>query len=61
MVTPRNSEVQRVMPEITPFETIALRKILALGTRQIEEEKVQPAGEVLRRLRNRNNGIGSVF
>jgi hypothetical protein len=32
---------------------MALLKILALGTRQIEEGKVQPAGDVLRRLRER--------
>ena len=32
-------------------ETLALLKILALGERQIEEGKVQPAPEVFRRLR----------
>ncbi len=35
-------------------ETMALLKILALGTRQIEEGKVQPAGDVVRQLRDRN-------
>lgn len=34
-------------------ETLALLKILALGTRQIEEGKVEPAAEVIRRLRER--------
>jgi len=29
-------------------ETMALLKILALGTRQIEAGKVQPAGDVIR-------------
>ena len=32
-------------------ETLALLKILALGERQIEDGKVQPASEVFRRLR----------
>lgn len=35
-------------------ETMALLKILALGSRQIEEGKVQPAGDVIQRLRDRS-------
>ena len=35
-------------------ETMALLKILALGQRQIEENKVQPADDVISKLRNRN-------
>ena len=35
-------------------ETMALLKILALGTRQVEEGSVQPAGDVVRRLRDRS-------
>jgi len=35
------------------LETMALLKILALGTRQIEEGKVQPAKDVIKRLRER--------
>jgi hypothetical protein len=34
-------------------ETEALQKILALGTRQIEEGKVRPAKDVIKRLRER--------
>jgi hypothetical protein len=34
-------------------ETMALLKILALGTRQIGEGKVQPAEDVIKRLRKR--------
>ena len=34
-------------------ETVALLKILALGTRQIEAGQVQPAAEVIARLRTR--------
>jgi hypothetical protein len=36
-------------------ETMALLKILALGTRQVEEGKVQPAADVIQRLRDRSN------
>jgi hypothetical protein len=32
-------------------ETLALLKILALGNRQIEQGKVEPASEVIKRLR----------
>ena len=35
-------------------ETMALLKMLALGQRQIEEGKVQPAGDVVAKLRNRS-------
>ena len=34
-------------------ETMALPKILALGNRQIEEGKVQPAADAVKRLRER--------
>jgi hypothetical protein len=34
-------------------ETMALLKILALGNHQIEDGKVQPAGNVIGRLRKR--------
>lgn len=34
-------------------ETMALLKILALGNRQIEEGKVQPAADAIKRLRER--------
>jgi len=33
-------------------ETMALLKILALGTRQIEEGKLSPVGDVIQRLRD---------
>jgi hypothetical protein len=32
-------------------ETLALLRILALGNRQIEEAKVQPAADAVRRIR----------
>jgi hypothetical protein len=37
-------------------EASALLKILTLGNRQIEDGKVQPAAEVIKRLRERNAG-----
>ena len=36
-------------------ETVALLKMLALGNRQIEAGQVQPAGEVIARLRKRQH------
>ena len=36
-----------------PQETTTLLKILALGTCQIEEGRVQPAAEVFKRIRER--------
>ena len=35
-------------------ETLALLKILALGTRQIEEDRVLPASDTIQRLRARS-------
>ncbi|MEJ2034144.1 MAG: hypothetical protein P8Y63_14150 [Deltaproteobacteria bacterium] len=37
-------------------EARALLKILTLGIRQIEEGKVQPAADVIKRLRKRRQG-----
>ena len=37
-------------------ETLALLKILALGTRQIETGSVRPAAEVVAQLRERRRG-----
>lgn len=52
-----SGEAKVVMQDIESYEqiqdTLALLKILALGTRQIEEGKVQPAEHVLKRLRER--------
>jgi prevent-host-death family protein len=58
LVITQNGEAKVVMQDIESYEqtqeTLALLKMLALGTRQIEEGKVQPAGNVVRRLRGRN-------
>ena len=55
MVITQNGEAKVVLQDIHSFEqtqeTMALLKILALGNRQIEEGKVEPAGSALRRMR----------
>ena len=57
LVITQNGEAKAVMQDIKAYEetqeTLALLKILALGTRQIEESKVQPAEDVIARLRSR--------
>lgn len=57
LVITQNGEAKVVMQDIESYEqtqeTLALLKILALGNRQIEEGKVQPAEKVIKRLRER--------
>jgi len=58
LVITQNGEAKVVVQDIKSYEqtqeTMALLKILALGTRQIEEGKVQPVGDAIQRLRNRS-------
>ena len=60
LVITRNGEAKVVMQDIDSFEqtqeTMALLKILALGSRQIEAGQVQPAAELFGRLRERPTG-----
>jgi len=55
LVITQNGEAKVVIQDIESYEqtqeTIALLKILALGTRQVREGKVQPAEDVIKRLR----------
>ena len=55
LVITQNGEAKAVMQDIESYEqtqdTMALLKILALGNCQIEEGKVQPAVDVIKRLR----------
>lgn len=55
LVITQNGEAKAVIQDIESYEqtqeTMALLKILALGMRQIEEGKVLPAEDVIRRLR----------
>lgn len=58
LIITQNGEAKAVVQGIKSYEqeqaTMALLKILALGNRQIEEGKVQPAADVIERLRERN-------
>ena len=58
LIITQNGEAKVVIQDIESYEqtqeTMAMLKILALGNRQIEEGKVQPAGKVLKQLRGRN-------
>jgi prevent-host-death family protein len=60
LVITQNGEAKVVIQDIESYEqtqeTMALLKILALGTRQIEEGKLQPAKDVIKRLRERQEG-----
>ena len=55
LIITQNGEAKVVMQDIESYEqtqeTLALLKILALGVRQIEQGKVEPASEVVERLR----------
>lgn len=57
LIITQNGEAKVVLQDIESYEqtqeTMALLKILALGTRQIEQGKVQPAEEVIKGLRER--------
>ncbi|EGG28470.1 prevent-host-death family protein [Aequoribacter fuscus] len=57
LVITQNGEVKAVMQDIKTYEhtqeTMALLKMLALGQLQVEQGKVQPAADVIARLRNR--------
>lgn len=57
LIITQNGEAKVVIQDIKTYEeaqeTMALLKILALGNRQIEESKVEPAADVIRRLRAR--------
>ena len=57
LVITQNGEAKVVLQDIDSFETtqetMALLKILALGNRQIEAGQVQPAADMIARLRER--------
>ena len=60
LVITQNGEAKVVIQDIQSYEqtleTVALLKILALGSRQIEEGKVETATSVLQRLRQNRSG-----
>ena len=57
LVITQNGEAKVIIQDIESYEqtqeTMALLKILALGTRQVEEGKVQVAENVIKRMRER--------
>ena len=57
LIITQNGEAKVVLQDIDSYEqtqeTVALLKILALGSRQIEAGQVQPATDVITRLRKR--------
>lgn len=57
LVITQNGEAKAVVQDIESYEqtqeTLALLKILALGNRQIEKGEVEPAADVIKRLRDR--------
>jgi prevent-host-death family protein len=56
----QNGEARAVMQDVGSYEatqeTLALLKILALGNREVEEGKVKPVADVVRRLRAKKHG-----
>ena len=59
LVITQNGEAKVVIQDIESYEqiqeTMALLKILALGNRQVDEGKIEPAAKVINRLRERRN------
>ncbi len=57
LIITQNGEAKAVVQDIASYErmqeSVALLKMLALGDRQIEAGQVQPAAEVIARLRQR--------
>ena len=57
LIITQNGEAKVVMQDIESYEqmqeTLALLKILALGSRQIETGQVQPASDVIAQLQER--------
>ena len=57
LIITQNGEAKVVIQDIDSYEqtqeTVALLKILALGSRQIEAGQVQPAADVITRLQER--------
>ena len=61
LVITQNGEAKIVVQDIESYEqtqeTMALLKILALGNRQIEEGKTEPAAKVIKRLRENRRDL----
>ena len=61
MIITQNGEAKVVMQDIASYEemqeTLALLKILALGSRQIEEDRVVSVTDAFRKLRKGREGV----
>ena len=59
LIITQNGEAKVVLQDIASYEqtqeTMALLKILALGNRQIEAGEIEPASNVINRLRKRRS------
>jgi prevent-host-death family protein len=57
LIITQNGEAKAVLQDVASYEetqeTMALLKILALGNKQIEQGKVKPVADVVKRLRGR--------
>lgn len=62
MIITQNGEARAVIQDVASYEetqeTLALLKILSVGTRDIEEGNYAPVGEVVRRVRARHHPEG---
>jgi len=60
LVITQNGEAKVIIQDIESYEktleTMAVLKILALGSRQIEAGNVEPAADVIKRLREHRSG-----
>lgn len=56
LIITQNGEAKAVLQDVASYEetqeTMALLKILALGNKQIEQGKVKPVADVVKRLRD---------
>ena len=61
LVITQNGEAKAVMQDVASYEetqeSLALLKILALGSREIEAGRVKPLSSVARRLRAKKTGV----
>jgi prevent-host-death family protein len=57
LIITQNGEAKAVLQDVASYEetqeTLALLKILALGSQQVERGEVTPVGEVAKRLRSK--------
>lgn len=62
LIITQNGEAKAVIQDVSSYEetqeTLALLKILALGTQQVERGEVSPVGEVVKRLRTKPPATG---